>query len=114
MNTKLTTEVLQQETRSFRGTGGVSAECRCRAFHPAFRDARTGIVYLSRYADGRLAPLHLLAGLPADLAVQRDGHGRVLAVDGAVVAGFVRDGLFYTRDEAARAVARDDAATGTC
>ncbi len=101
MNSALTIEVLKQETLAFRGTGGISAECRCHAFRPAFRDSRTGIVYLSRYADGRLAPLHLLAGLPDDLALRRDASGRVLAVDGAVVAGFVRDGRFYTRDEAA-------------
>ena len=110
MDSTLTVEVLKQENRVFRGTGAVSAECRGQAFRPAFRDTRTGLVYLSRYADGRPAPLHLLAGLPGELAVSRNGHGHVLAVDGAVVAGFVRDGLFYTRDEAARAIVRDGAA----
>jgi hypothetical protein len=58
-------------------------------------------VYLSRFADGRVAPVHLLDGLPAEVVVSRYPSGRVAAVSASVVAGFVRGGQFYTREQAA-------------
>lgn len=112
MNLALTDEVLVQQTLAFRGTGGTSAECRPSGLRPAFRDNRTGTVYPSRFADGRPAPIHVLGGLPDELVLARDPGGRVLAVDIAVVSGFVRDGRFYTRDEAARASTAGDWSQG--
>jgi hypothetical protein len=50
-----------------------------------------------------LAPIHLLCGLPAEWVVSRDAAGGVSAVKPSIVAGFLRDGRFYTREEAARA-----------
>jgi hypothetical protein len=35
--------------------------------------------------------------------VQRDAAGRVSAIKDTVIAGFVRNGLFYTREQAAAA-----------
>ncbi len=81
MNRNLTEEVLQLETAVFTGTGGVSAGSRGGGFRPAFQDTHTRAVYLSR------------------------SSGRVEAVRPGVVSGFVRDGEFYTREEAARRVA---------
>jgi hypothetical protein len=50
-----------------------------------------------------LAPIHLLSGLPPEWVVTRDAAGGVSAVKPSIVAGFLRDGRFYTREEAARA-----------
>ncbi len=105
MNQFLTVYGLWRENKFFQGTGGVSRGNRQLRFEPAFRDAETGTVYRSCHGDGSPAPCHLLDGLPPDLAVARDGSGRITAVKGSVVAGFVREGRFYTREEAALAVA---------
>jgi len=66
--------------------------------------ARNGRVYLSRFADGRRAPIHVLDGLPGELVTTRDGAGRVAGTVDSIVAGFVRRGQFMTRDEAARGI----------
>lgn len=95
---------LREDQRRFRGTGGVSQESRPFGFIPAFRDAITGLVYLSRFSDGRIAPMHLLDGLPSELVVQRTRSGRVAAVRSSVTAGFVKAGQFYTRAQAASAL----------
>jgi hypothetical protein len=98
---------LAEQNHRFRGTGGVSRENRSLGFSPAFRDANTGAVYLSRFANGTVAPMHLLDGLPDALVVSRNASGRVLQAQGSVVAGFVRDRCFYSREEASRAVANE-------
>jgi hypothetical protein len=46
----------------------------------------------------------MLDGLPTEWVVKRDPAGRVTAVKGSVVAGFLLGGRFYTREEAARVV----------
>jgi hypothetical protein len=104
MGAALTQRVLQRETLALQGTGGVSANNRHRGFRPAFKDASTNVVYLSCYRDGRAAPLHLLEGLPEEIVVARTASGEVEAVKPTVVSGFVRDGFFYTREEAAEMV----------
>ncbi len=91
---------LVMEHANYRGTGGTSVENREFGFLPAFRDTRSGRVYRSEYADGRPAPFHSLEGLPDELVVARDRLGRPTQVLGTVIAGFLRDGRFYTRDEA--------------
>jgi hypothetical protein len=103
-NRPLTTKVLHQQNLAFQGTGGVSYGNRGQGFAPAFFDAETGTIYLARYADGRPAPMHLLDGLPRELVVDRDGGGKAMAVKHSLIAGFVRAGLFYTREQAARCV----------
>lgn len=91
---------LQQQNERFSGTGGVSRENRAHALLPAFRDSETGVVYRSRFADGRAAPVHILDGLPESLVTGRCASGRVLAIRDCVLAGFVHRGCFYTRAEA--------------
>lgn len=103
----LSTQVLAEQNHGFRGTGGVSAENRDLCFRPAFLDQGTGTTYLSRFGDGRIAPLHVLDGLPNELVSERDASGRVMAVKNSVIAGFLRDGLFFTREQAAKAVAHN-------
>lgn len=101
----LTTRVLAQENHAYRESGGVSAGNRDQSFRPAFQDRKTGTTWLSRFADGRIAPLHVLDGLPNELIAERDRSGHVKAAKNCVIAGFLRGGLFYTREQAARAVA---------
>jgi hypothetical protein len=105
MSQAMTKQVLRIETSNFLGTGGVSAGNQSEGFRPAFLDTDTDTVYLSRFSDGRPAPFHLLDGLPDELVLQRNASGSVDAVRASVVSGFVRAGRFYSRQEAAQAVA---------
>jgi hypothetical protein len=95
---------LHRDNLAFAGTGGVSAGNRCARFHPAFRDAATGHVERARFADGSAAPMHVLDGLPEAWVAERDVHGNPCTLRPGIVAGFVRDGVFYTREQAAAAV----------
>jgi hypothetical protein len=72
-------------------------------------DTATLAIYASRFADGRLAPFHLIDGLPDMLIAARSSSGRVAALKASVIPGFVREDHFYTRDEAARCVSADPA-----
>jgi hypothetical protein len=92
---------LQQENRAFAGTGGVSANNRCQAFQAAFQDTATGAVELARFANGKVAPVHVFEGLPEGWVAERGNNGLPLALKGTVIAGFVRSDRFYTREEAA-------------
>ncbi len=87
--------------------GARSQENRRFGFRPAFFDAATGTVYDSCFADGRPAPVHVLDGLPDEVVAERDSGGEVIAARESVVAGFVRHGCFYSREEAAVAVSAD-------
>ena len=95
---------LRAESDLHRGSGGCSEENAQLGFRPAFRDADSGSVYSSCFVDGRPAPVHLFDGLPDDVVIDRTASGRVTAVKGSLVSGFVRCGRFYTREEAAAAV----------
>jgi hypothetical protein len=105
MHRLMTGDSLRKENLAYDGTGGVSGGNRTAGFIPAFRDTATGRVEPSRLADGTLAPMHLLAGLPREWVVAQGEGNEVLAVKATVVAGFLHAGAFYTRDQAARAVA---------
>lgn len=102
MNRAMTDERLMQETQLHRGTGGISDENRSLGFRPAFMDQETSAVYVSCFGDGRPSPFHLIDGLPDELVVARDVVGRAAAVKDSVVAGFVRGGRFYSREDAGR------------
>ncbi len=101
---RVTPRSLEAQNRRLWGRGGRSQENRALGFRPAFRDGETGCVYLSRFADGRPAPMHVLDGLPPHLVLRRGGDGRVRSVKGSIVCGFVLAGRFYTREEAANVV----------
>jgi hypothetical protein len=107
MKFAITDRRLEIENICHRGTGGVSGENRGLGFLPAFMDTETRIVYASRFADGRLAPVHVLDGLPEELVVSRHASGRVASVKASLVSGFVRSGRFYTRERAAHAAAQE-------
>jgi hypothetical protein len=105
MNRMMTGERLRKENLAYGSTGGVSGGNRAAGFIPAFCDTATGRVEPSRLADGTLAPMHLLWGLPREWVVTRGDGNEVLAVKATVVAGFLHAGEFYTRDQAAHAIA---------
>jgi hypothetical protein len=100
----LTLHTLETQRTVYQGTGGVSEVNVTFAFEPAFLDAETGTLCRSRFADGKLAPCHCLDGLPVEFVLQRDDCGHVVAVKATIIAGFVRDERFYSREEALRAV----------
>jgi hypothetical protein len=104
MNQSLNRGVLCAQKRAFRGTSGVSQQNHRFGFRPAYLDLESGTTYLSRFSDGSLAPIHILDGLPEEVVVRRDESGRVMQVKASVIAGFVRDGRFYTREQAAHAL----------
>ncbi len=98
----LTPESLNHTSKLFAGTYGTSEKNRPLGFCPGFRDEETGAVYISRWSDGTPAPFHALDGLPDHLVLARGPSGRVVAVKASVIAGFIRWGFFYTREQAAR------------
>lgn len=95
---------LRKENQDFVGTHGVSHENCGNGFIPAFYDMDTGQVEISRFLNGQPAPMHMIEGLPESWVVERDADCKVTAIKGSVIAGFVREGCFYTRSEAAEAV----------
>lgn len=68
---------------------------------PAFRDIETGETHLSINADGTLAPVHVLEGLPEHWVLSRGARGEVRAIKDSVIAGFLRGGRFYSHEEMA-------------
>ena len=102
MQTPMSETVLQRENVQFLGKGGRSQENASVGFRPAFFDSETSIVYPSRFADGRPAPMHLLDGLPSEVVLTRTPTGRVATVKSTIVSGFTLGGVFYTREAAAR------------
>jgi hypothetical protein len=92
---------LQQENIAYEGSGGISPGNRSLGFQPAFRHRETGHVYPSRFADGRPAPVHMIDGLPEELVVARSASGKVTSVSNSVQPGFLLDGFFYDRQQAA-------------
>lgn len=101
---QLDSQKLHLENRQFANTCGLSTNNASQAFVPAFRNEQTGEVALARFADGRVAPMHLIINLPEAWATARNARGQISAVLECVVAGFVRKGQFFTRAEAAAAV----------
>jgi hypothetical protein len=100
----LSEQLLKTQNRLFEGTMGISQNNHGAGFVPAYLDLHTGRAVESRFADGRPAPVHLLDGLPAAWVAERAPDGRVVRARDGIVAGFLRDGRFYTREQAARTV----------
>ena len=104
----LTSRGLRQQCRLYQGTGGASEDNRGSGFVPAFLNRDTGETLPSAFADGRMATVHVLDGLPESVIVRRNRTGKVTAVRGNIVAGFLRDNRFYTREQAADYMAGED------
>lgn len=95
----MTQERLELETEIYEDSGATSTHCRPYGFRPAFYDTQSRLIHMSRFSDGRLAPIHLLDGLPEQVVVARDSDGRIEAVKESIISGFEMYGRFYTRDE---------------
>jgi hypothetical protein len=102
METALSYTVLHQQNTSFRNTGGVSQGNRSAGFQPAFYDTQNRTADVARLGDRTPAPCHLLDGVPDDWVMKRDRSGKVITVKPSIVAGFIRNGRFYTREQALR------------
>ena len=100
---QVTQRTLRSENHQFANTCGLSKNNACHNFVPAFRNEETGEVALAKFADGRLAPMHIILGLPDSWATAHNARGQISAIASCVIAGFVRAGQFYTRAEAAAA-----------
>ena len=99
----LSQQLLRRQNRAYASSGGVSRNNRGAGFVPGYFDMQSGVAVLSRFSDGKPAPIHLLDGLPETWVVARNEQGQVLEVRPGVIAGFIRDGIFYTREQAAQA-----------
>lgn len=98
----LSNQVLARENRNFRATAATSENCQSSGFVPAFYDTLSGRSVISRYADGRPAPIHLLEGVPVEWVSEYDAEGHVAALRPGVISGFLRAGRFYTREQVAK------------
>lgn len=98
----LSQRLLRAQNIAYAGTGGVSCNNRSAEFVPGYMDTESGVAVVSRFADGRPAPIHVLDGLPEGWIRCRNASGQVSMARAGVVAGFLRGGRFYTREEAAR------------
>ena len=103
MSRPVSAQTIYKQNLAFAGTNGVSENNRRQRFLPAFRDEETGRVELARFANGKVAPAHLIVGLPSEWATARGKDGSILAVKSSITAGFVRDAEFFTREQAAAA-----------
>lgn len=104
MKRMLTSEDVIQESLVYRGTGGVSAENQAYGFRPAFLDRDTGRIHLCHAVTGDQATAHRFEDLPEECIVAHDAQGRPCAVKAALVAGFEREGYFFTREQAAQLI----------
>lgn len=102
MEVPLSYEILCQQNASFRNTAGVSQANRSAGFHPAFYDTLNRTADIARLRDGTPAPCHILDGVPDDWVMKRDQFGRVITVRPSIISGFIRNGRFYTREQASR------------
>lgn len=96
---------LQTQNMQFAGTGGISGNNRAAGFIPAYLNTATGEALASRFGDGRPAPVHVLDGLPDAWVAGRDARGCVTRTTSDVIAGFLFNGRFFTREAAAQALA---------
>lgn len=106
----LNAAVLQRENIIYKGSGGVSENNRSSGFQPAFLDTQSGQIYLSRFADGRLAPIHLLSALPDSLLILVSEADHRRSIKETVISGFMLNQRFYTRAQAAEHMARAELA----
>lgn len=91
---------LQRENLAFAGTRGVSENNRASGFKPAFLEQSSGRVEVARFASGCAAPMHIINWLPREWAASQDQDGTIESLVPGIISGFLRDGVFYTREQA--------------
>ena len=94
-------QTLCSENLVFADTNGISQNNRALNFRPAFLDKNTGRIEIAKLGSGGQAPVHIICWLPEEWATSVDDNGLVLGLKPGIIAGFERDGRFFTRDEAA-------------
>jgi hypothetical protein len=104
MKQMLDYEDVIRDSLAYRGTGGVSAENSVYGFRPAFLDRDTGRIHLCDHPAGDALTSHRFDGLPAECITARDAQGRPSAIRSSLVAGFEREGYFFTREQAAQLI----------
>ena len=97
----MNSRTLRRENQVFGRTGGVSKNNARRGFKPAFINIRNGRIELPKMKNGHRAPMHLIHWLPLEWAAVLNPDGSVQVLVPEIVAGFVRGGKFYTREQAA-------------
>ena len=108
MDQPVTVITLDDDNRHFAETGGVSGKNRQHGFVPGFLDRATGRIYRACQADGSPSSVHTLDGLPDALVLSRTQSGHVKMVKGTVLPGFILDGQFYTREQAAQCLEQEN------
>jgi len=93
------------QNQAYAGTGGTSEGNQAHRFAPAYKDVDSGKAVASCFADGRPAPIHLLAGLPEGWIINHADRSEMPTLRPNILVGFIRDGKFFTRAEAAKACA---------
>lgn len=88
--------------QAYREIPEMTAGAAVLGFLPAFQDLDNEEVHLSVNTDGSLAAVHLLDNLPDHWVVERDEEGRITALKDGIIAGFMRQGRFYTRAQLSR------------
>ena len=82
------------------GTHVESNTAGASGFRPACLDKATGRVEVARLRNGKPAPAHLIAWLPRQWAAAMQADGSIVRVREGIIAGYVRDGVFLTREQA--------------
>jgi hypothetical protein len=108
MKHSLSNQELSRQNSDFKNTGGISEENRADGFQPGFFDTQQNRAEIARFSDGSPAPFHILDGVPGEWVSERDISGKVVAVKSSIIAGFIRDGVFYTREQASRLCSQQD------
>lgn len=81
------------------GTGSGVFSDTCFGFMPAFRNIHNKETHLSVYDGGHPSVVHLLDGLPDKWIDEKSGDGRPVSLKAGIIAGFMRQGRFYTLRE---------------
>lgn len=68
-------------------------------FMPAFKSLKDQQIHLSIDQDGDLSVMHLFDGLPDYWIKEKDDLGMALTLKDEIIAGFMRNGEFYTLSE---------------
>ena len=100
MKQSLCHQELCRQNTEFENTGGVSQQNCSQGFRAAFYDTDSNRSELARFSDGTPAPMHILDGVPNEWVTERNDAGKVVAVKASIIAGFIRNGVFYTRAQA--------------
>lgn len=76
-------------------------------FTPAFLNAESGDIAFAKFANGFPAPVHIVEGLPENWFKQPNKKSGKEDLKQEIVSGFIREGHFFTREEATQQLASE-------